>query len=213
MNCSEVVCRSRFMACCRLGVRAACPPEMLRDNRSVGLESTTVPSLHCDRLQRVRTALAYAVLVLAPGVAFAGGPKYVAGVSFFNPATLGQPVHWSAGQVNYYVDRGPLSASLSNEQATAMVDAAAALWSAVPTAAVVLTDMGPLNEDVHGANIAVTNGRIAAPADVTPAASTYPLGVIYDADGSVIDAIFGTGASKPTSCQNNGVWTWLDTSG
>ena len=26
----------------------------------------------------------------------------------------------------------------------------------------------------------------------------------------MIDAIFGTGASDPTSCQNNGVWTWLD---
>jgi hypothetical protein len=36
------------------------------------------------------------------------------------------------------------------------------------------------------------------------------VGVIYDADGSVIDAIFGTGASDPTSCQLNGVLTWID---
>ena len=134
----------------------------------------------------------------------------MAGVSYFNPAALGQPIHWSGGQLNYYVDRGALSATASNQQATAMVDAAAAFWSAVPTAAVTLTDMGPLNEDVNGSNIAVTNGQIAAPADVTPAAASYPLGVIYDADGSVIDAIFGAGASQPISCQNNGVWTWLD---
>jgi hypothetical protein len=151
-----------------------------------------------------------AALFLVSAVAHAGGPKYVAGVTFFNPAALGQPVHWLGGQVNYYVDQGELNASVTNQQATAMVDAAAALWSAVPTAAVTLTDQGSLNEDVNGANIAVINGVITAPADVTPAARSYPLGVIYDADGSVIDALFGKGASQPTSCQLNGVWTWLD---
>jgi hypothetical protein len=149
-------------------------------------------------------------LLLAPTAALAGGPKYVAGVSFFNPGVVGQPVHWSGGQVNYYVDRGPLNSALSNQQATAMVDAAAALWSAVPTAAVTLTDMGPLNEDVSGANIAASNGQITQPADVTSAATSYPLAILYDSDGSVIDAIFGSGASQPDSCQNNGVWVGVD---
>ena len=151
-----------------------------------------------------------AAFLLVPAVALAGGPKYVAGASYFNPASMGQPVHWPGGKVSYYVDQGDLSGSVTNQQATAMVDAAAALWSAVSTAGVTLTDKGSLNEDVSGANIAVTNGQIIAPSDVTPAATSYPVGVLYDADGSVIDAIFGTGASKPTSCQNNGVWTWLD---
>jgi hypothetical protein len=156
-------------------------------------------------------------------MALAGGPKYVAGVSYFNPGVLGQPIHWAGGQVNYYVDQGPLSATVSNQQATAMVDAAAALWSAVPTAAVTLTDKGPLNEDVNGSDIVVgganftvagqqtaQSGQIAGPADVTPGAVSYPLGVIYDADGSVIDALFGSGASDPSSCQNNGVQVWMD---
>lgn len=67
--------------------------------------------------------------------ASAGGPKYIAGATFFDRAVLGQPVHWSGGQVKYYVDQGPLNATINNQQATAMVDAAAALWSAVPTAA------------------------------------------------------------------------------
>ena len=164
-----------------------------------------------------------APLLLAPAVALAGGPKYVAGVSFFNPAVLGQPIHWAGGQLNYYVDQGPLNSSVSNQQATAMVDAAAALWSAVPTAGVTLTDMGPLKEDVNGSNIVMTGtnftvtneqtsqvGQITAPADVTPSATTYPLGVIYDADGSVIDALFGATSSQPYTCQNNGVWSWLD---
>jgi hypothetical protein len=122
----------------------------------------------------------------------------------------GQPVHWSGGQIRYYVDQGPLNSQVSNLQATAMVDAAAALWSAVPTAAVALVDAGQLNEDVSSSNIAAGNAIIAQPADVTPSASNYPLGILYDADGSVTNAIFGAGAADPTSCQNNGVMTWLD---
>ena len=162
------------------------------------------------------------LFALAP--AFAGGPKYVAGISYFNPAVLGQPVHWSNGQVSYYVDQGALSSTVTNQQATAMVDAAAAMWSGVPTAGVTLTDVGPLNEDVNGtnivvkssgipentANIANATGQITAPADVAPSATGYPLGVIYDADGSVIDAVFGKTTSAPDSCQNNGVFVWMD---
>jgi hypothetical protein len=150
-----------------------------------------------------------AALLVAP-VAQAGGPKYVAGVQYFNPGVVGKPVQWASGQVNYFVDQGPLSSSVSNQQATAMVDAAAAVWNAVPTAAVALRDMGNLNEDVNGANIAASNGAITQPADVTPSATGYPVGVIFDEDGSVIDAIFGAGASQPESCQNNGVFVWLD---
>ena len=161
-------------------------------------------------LCRLSIAL-FGLALLAPAAARAGGPKYIAGVSFFNPGVLGQPVHWAGGQLNYYVDQGPLSASVTNQQATAMVDAAAALWSAVPTAGVRLTDSGPLNEDVSGSDIVVNSaGQIAQPSDVTPMATSYPLAVIYDADGSVIDAIFGSTASQPTSCQNNGVFVWMD---
>jgi len=171
---------------------------------------------------RSTLAVIASILFLAPS-AYAGGPKYVAGVSYFNPSVLGQPVHWAGGQLDYYVDQGPLNGSVTNQQATAMVDAAAALWSAVPTAGVTLTDKGALNEDVSGSNIVVSGtnftvtneqigqaGVITQPADVTPSATNYPLGIIYDADGSVIDAIFGSGASDPTSCQNNGVFMWID---
>ena len=156
-------------------------------------------------------------LFLASTIAFAGGPKYIAGTAYFNAAVIGQPVHWAKGQVNFYVDQGPLSSTVTNAQATAMVDAAAGLWSAVPTAGVTLTDKGPLNEDVNGADIQVNSstlvnppGQIIAPADITPAAANYPIAVIYDFDGSVINAIFGETASAPTACQNNAVYVWLD---
>lgn len=159
----------------------------------------------------VATWLVLCLAVLwAPEAAEAGGPKYVAGTTYFDPAVVGQPVHWRGGLLNYYVDQGPLNASVSHEQAVAMVDAAAAIWSAVPTAGVTLTDMGSLNEDVSGGNASAQNEVFAAPADVTPTAVNYPVGVVFDADGSVINALFGSGASDPTSCQFNGVWFWMD---
>jgi len=178
---------------------------------------------HCTFDWFFATLLGAVLFGLTPGAALAGGPKYVAGTSGFNSSALGQSVHWANGQVNYYVDQGPLNSSVTNQQAVAMVDAAAALWSAVPTAAVTLTDKGTLNEDVSGANLVVSGtnftvtneqtsqlGVISAPADVAPSATGYPLGVIFAADGSVIEALFGAGASQPTSCQRNGVYFWLD---
>src|SRR5262245_28083830 len=86
--------------------------------------------------------------LLASTAAHAGGPRYVAGTSYFNPSVAGQPLRWSNGHVRYFIDKGPLSPTVSNTQAVAMVDAAAALWSAVPTAAVSLVNAGSLNEDV-----------------------------------------------------------------
>lgn len=164
------------------------------------------------RIASIRCALLLLVAAFAftTESAFAGGPKYVAGSTYFNPAVMGTPVHWPAGVVHYYVDQGPLSASVSNAQATAMVDAAAALWSNVATAAVQLTDKGQLNEDVSGANIQVSSGTLTAPSDVTASASNYPLAVLFDADGSVIDALYGATTSAPDNCSQNGVYVWLD---
>ncbi len=150
-----------------------------------------------------------AALAMA-ATAWAGGPRYVAGTSYFDPAVEGVPVHWAGGLVKYYVDQGPLNGSVNHAQAKAMVDAAAALWSAVATAGVSLTDAGTLSEDVSGTNAVAGDAVFAAPADVTPSATGFPLAVIFDADGSVIDGLFGAGASDPTSCQSTGVWTWLD---
>ncbi len=159
----------------------------------------------------LRSAFMTCALVLATAPSFAGGPRYIAGATYFNPAALGQPLHWSHGQVNYYVDQGPLSATVSNKQAVTMVDAAAALWGSAPTAAVLLTNQGQLNEDVSGANMQVNSvGQIIAPSDATPSATSFPVAVIFDADGSVINAIYGPTASQPDACQNNAVYVWLD---
>lgn len=118
-------------------------------------------------------------------------------------------MRWAGGQVNYFVDRGPLTASIDNQQATAMVDAAAALWSGVPTAGVSLVRGGSLGEDVSGANVAAGHGSISEPSDVS-ASSAEPLAVVFDADGSVLDAVFGDYTSDTTNCENNGVMAWID---
>ncbi|HEY3625656.1 MAG TPA: IPT/TIG domain-containing protein [Terracidiphilus sp.] len=149
-------------------------------------------------------------LILFPSPAEAGGPKYIAGPTYFNPGVMGQPVHWAGGRVNYYVDQGPLNVSIDNQHATAMVDAAAALWSAVPTAGLSLVRAGSLNEDVSSANIVAGNQTIVQPSDAAPSASSYPLAVVYDADGTVLNAVFGAYTSDPSNCENNGVMAWID---
>ncbi|HTB96472.1 MAG TPA: IPT/TIG domain-containing protein [Terracidiphilus sp.] len=171
--------------------------------------------------RRVEDRLRWAAFLLLPCAflcppAVAGGPKYVAGPGYFNAGVVGHPLRWNGGVVRYFVDQGPLSASVDNQQAVAMVDAAAALWSAVPTAGVTLVDSGALNEDVAGTNALPGSGAVAAttrfaqPADVTPSAINYPVAVVFDADGSVINALVGAGASDPNACQNNGVFAWVD---
>jgi len=154
-------------------------------------------------------------ILFAPSALLAGGPKYVAGTTYFDPAVIGQPVRWASGALNYYVDQGPLNARINNQQATAMVDAAAALWSAVPAAGILLKNSGTLAEDVSSANAIpgnpiFGNPVFAQPSDVAPSATNIPIAVIYDADGSVTSSLFGAGSSDPTSCQNNGVYAWLD---
>ena len=157
----------------------------------------------------LRLLMGCVLAALCIGPAYAGGPKFVAGVSYFNPAVLGQPVVWAGGQVRYSVDQGSLG-QLSNSQAVAMVDAAAAVWNAVPTAAVRLNDAGALAEDVNGSNILAGNGFLAAPSDVTPSATGTPVAIIFDSDGSVIDALEGVGASTPSNCALNGPLVWID---
>ena len=154
-------------------------------------------------------AAVLSLFLLGSNAALAGGPKYVAGVTYFNPAVLGQPVVWPGGQVHYYVDQGSLG-PLSNAQASAMVDAAAAIWNSVPTAAVNLSDAGHLAEDVNGSNVLALNGSFAAPGDVTPNAIGTPVAVIFDSDGSVIDSLEGSGASQPDDCELNSMLFWID---
>src|SRR6266852_5236464 len=75
-------------------------------------------------------------------MAHAGGPKYVAGVSYFDPATKGLPLTWTQGSVVYYTDQGDLSQILLGPAADAFVADAFSRWTLVQTAAISSTRGG-----------------------------------------------------------------------
>ena len=148
-------------------------------------------------------------LAIAPAI-FAGGPRWVAGSSYFNPSVKGQPVHWKNGAISYYLDQNGLTPLAFHTLMTSLVAQSAAAWNNVPTAAVSITLGGSLNEDVSGSNVTVGPNGISMPADIQSTATAKPLGIVYDADGSVINAFFGQGASAASDCRDNGVMTIVD---
>ena len=158
-----------------------------------------------------RVAGVVVVVLSFAAIAIAGGPQYVAGSRFFNSSAMGQPLTWSQGQVNYYTDQGDLSPILPNAAANAFVASAFLQWSSVPVAAITVTNPGQLAEDITGSNIAVdSNGTVTAPADITPAATQTPVGIVYDYDGSVTDALLGAGAGGTSQCFWNAVYGGTD---
>lgn len=160
-------------------------------------------------LNRASKFIALAI-ALSASAAYAGGPRYVAGTTYFDPAALGKPIVWANGQLRYSTDLGDLSASVNQVQANSMIAAAAAVWNAVPTAAVNIASAGSLSEDVSGANVSRSGNTLTLPADIQSGDTATPIAIVYDEDGSVINALFGAGASTPTMCQQNGVFTFVD---
>src|SRR5271165_3836925 len=207
MQSGGSACHERCIAIARPREAPASERISLENSQICSLREVSYMPASAWEIPSMPRATAFAVLLAfaLPHFLLAGGPRLVAGSTYFDPAVMGQPIRWSSGHVSYYVDQGPLSAAVSHSQAVAMVDAAAALWSAVPTAAVTLVDAGTLNEDVSGLNAVAANGSLIQPADVAASATGYPIGVILDADGSVIDGLFGSGSSDPASCDTAGV--------
>ncbi len=145
------------------------------------------------------------LVILAPVALRAGGPAFIAG-SGFDPGIAGQPIVWANASVQYYTDQGDLSPILTNAQADALVATAIASWTSAPGVGLTVTQAGHLAEDVTGSNIQVTDSVIAAPADITPSATTTPLGIVYDYDGTVTDALLGEGAGDVDDCFTNAVY-------
>src|SRR2546425_2912608 len=88
------------------------------------------------RDRRIRIAIFVLVcslllLVLLVEFARAGGPQYVAGVSYFNSGLAGQPLTWPGGSVHYYTDQGNLSAVLRGQDADAFVANAFSRWTLI----------------------------------------------------------------------------------
>jgi hypothetical protein len=154
-----------------------------------------------------RRLLLAALLIFVAAFAKAGGPKYIAGTSFFTAAVPGQPITWANGTVTYFTDQGNLSPILAGPDADAFVADAFARWAAPPSVALTPVHGGQLSEDVSGANVILNPDRtITMPADIQPTATGKPVGVVYDYDGTVTDALLGTGAGKSDQCFANAVF-------
>ncbi len=123
------------------------------------------------------------LLALAALGAQAGGPRVVC-------ASNNAPIKFpGTGTVNLNYDLGPLGAR-SKAQADAFVTSSVAIWSNVPTATFVFGRGQDLGEDVTTANLTTYYPNTAA----NTADGLNP--VIYDTDGSIIDAIFGVGTKN-----------------
>jgi len=136
----------------------------------------------------------------------AGGPAFVAG-SGFNSQVQGQPVTWAGGNVTYFTDQGDLSPLLTNAQADVFVASTFSSWTAISGVALAVAQGGHLAEDVNGTNvIGYPNGTYSIPADIQPTALTTPVGIVYDYDGQVTEALLGVGAGGLDDCFTNAVY-------
>lgn len=113
-----------------------------------------------------------------PSHPYAGGPlNTVSGRAVVYPGSL--------FPLSYHPDRGNLG-SFSNRLATALVDAAFKTWENVPAAAITFQNGGHLPVDVTRINYPRYLDNFND--GINP--------VIFDTDGSIIDAEFGLGASN-----------------
>jgi hypothetical protein len=139
---------------------------------------------------------------------WAGNPRWVTGFPYFTNQNV--PVAWYTNQPFYFTDPGDLSLSVNHAAADAIVAAAAGVWN-VPTASLVLSYGGALDEHVSGANAFASESGVIFPADVQ--SGNYlakQIAVIYDTDGSVTDLLLGNGASDPSGCRQNAVTESVD---
>ncbi len=160
----------------------------------------------------MRRVLPLLIVILAPmQIAQAGGPYYIAGPGYFNNGLAGTPLTWANGGINYYTDQGNLSPIYPGPSADVLVADAFSQWTSIPTAAVVANHDGQLAEDVNGSNVYIdSEGMIVMPADIMPSAVGTPVGVVYDYDGTVTDALLGQGAGDASECFGNAVYGGLD---
>ena len=123
---------------------------------------------------------ALTVLLLSSHAGLAGGPFVI--------NNDGVPQVWSTAQpVPFHTDLGPLGL-LSNEEAIALLEEAFQVWEDVPSSSISFASAGSLPVDVTGSNVF----------DILDVRGDGISPIVFDHDGSVIDAVFGLGASRDT---------------
>ena len=149
--------------------------------------------------------LIFVFMICSDVASRAGGPAFIA-CSGYASGVEGQSMTWANGAVQYFTDQGSLSAILTGAQADALVATAFSTWTSIPGVSLAATQAGHLAEDVNGSNIVVTGGIVTAPADITASAIGTPVGIVYDFDGTVTDALLGQGAGGLADCFTNAVY-------
>lgn len=124
-----------------------------------------------------------ALAVYLPALAMAGGPLVLEGPNGRTPARYQDP----AIVLNF--DNGDLG-SLAKANADQLVNEALQIWNAVATSTVSLSQGADIAEDIDASNF---TSYIPAPfsADHNDDDGLNP--IVYDSDGSIIDAFFGAG--------------------
>ena len=192
-------------------LHAPCPPQeaALPVSERAPAHNKTAYDWSERRIAICVAALALILLIVLVELARAGGPLYVSGTSYFNTGLAGQPITWSGGTVTYYTDQGDLSPILRGPDADTFVADAFSRWTQVSTAALSASRGGQLAEDVSGANVILNSDHtVTLPSDIQPTANTKPIAIVYDADGTVTDALIGAGASD--DCFTNAVFGGVD---
>ena len=180
----------------------------------ITMAATTTSQSSNLRPLLVRIAIAAAIIFLCSLLSRAGGPRRVAGTSYFDPSTMGKPLVWPLGQLTYYTDQGDLSPILPASSADTFVADAFSQWTSVSTAALRATNAGRLAEDVSGSNVTRNlDGTLTIPADIQSTALTTPIGIVYDYDGAVTDAFLGSGAGNASQCFFNAAFGGDDSYG
>jgi len=149
-----------------------------------------------------RAAALFAFAALSSSVACAANPRFI--------SAGGGPRHWDYGTVTYATTPNDLSSAISHSSADSIVAAAAAIWSAVPTADIALVQSGALAEVVDGSNFFLTDTGFTMPADVASGGTGPQVAVLFDSDGAVTDAMLGEGASAPSNCRQSAVTNTVD---
>ena len=141
--------------------------------------------------------IAIAMLVVPAPAAHAGGPRTIAGTSYFDPVVKGTPADLEPGRGQLlHRSRKPqpgptLRRPPTPSWPTPSVDGLRFRPRQSPR-------RGPVNWPKMSAapTSAPSGGTIALPADIRPSANNFPVAIVYDADGAVTNALLGQGAGS-----------------
>ncbi len=143
------------------------------------------------------------IITLALGVALGAAPAARAAAPGLFTTAAGTASKWDNSKpIHFSYDQGSLG-KMSNAKATRMFEDALDQWRKIDTASITLEEGDPLDRDVTGDNLGEFIQGL--PSDVNP--------IIFDSDGSAIDALLGSGASESILAFGGSFSRWVTPAG